>query len=136
MSKDDPEKTALKLGRLTAREREVLDCLDRGEGLAAIHRRLNLSRARVAQIASKIDQKLAAIEAAERNAAAGVGLQTPLDLLPLSTRTRNGLQRAGCRTLDDAAQLSDQEVLEIKNLGLTSLRELRAVERKLGNQRR
>jgi len=52
-------------------------------------------------------------------------LKADIHDLPLSVRTFNCFMNAGVRTLKDISNKSDQELLRIKNFGLTSLNEVR-----------
>ena len=45
----------------------------------------------------------------------------------LGNRARNILARAGATTDDEAAQLTDQQILSVRNAGSVSLAEIRAV---------
>lgn len=45
----------------------------------------------------------------------------PLEVLGLSTRVYNGLRRAGLDTVEEIALLSDEELLQIRNLGQKAL---------------
>lgn len=48
-------------------------------------------------------------------------------LLPFSIRARNGLRRVGIKTLKEASNHSESELLCIKNLGQTTLDEIKRV---------
>ncbi len=50
---------------------------------------------------------------------------TPLEVLGLSTRPRNALRRSNIDSVDQLAALSDQEILDIRNIGFSSLIEIR-----------
>ena len=49
----------------------------------------------------------------------------PLDVLDLSTRAYNSLRRAGFRSIADIALLTDEQLLNIRNLGTKTLAEIR-----------
>ena len=48
-----------------------------------------------------------------------------LDTLGLSTRARNCLRRVGLRTVAEVAALTDEQLLNIRNLGILTLAEIR-----------
>ena len=50
---------------------------------------------------------------------------TPLDVLDLSTRTYNCLRRAGIHTVLNLASLTDEEILNIRQVGIKTLAEIR-----------
>jgi DNA-directed RNA polymerase alpha subunit len=52
-----------------------------------------------------------------------------IDELALPKRARNALARAGIRTLDEAAQWSDRDLLSLPHIGHTSIASLRALAR-------
>ena len=53
-------------------------------------------------------------------------LDLPIADLELSVRARNCLDGANMRTLRDLVRLSENEVMNLKNLGRTSLTEIKA----------
>lgn len=59
-------------------------------------------------------------------------LRTPLSDFELSARSRSCLEKMNVRTLGDLARLTEDEVVESKNFGDTSLSELRALLRSKG----
>ena len=52
-------------------------------------------------------------------------LSAPITDLELSVRARNCLDGANLRTLHDLVSLSENEVINLKNLGKTSLTEIK-----------
>ncbi len=103
------------------------------ESYSELAARFGVSRARIAQIITTAEKGLATLERAARIAArSNDPLDTPIDLLPLSTRSINALSRYGKRTLSDLARSWPDEILGMKNLGVASLREIQAILRKLG----
>lgn len=50
---------------------------------------------------------------------------TPLEQLPLETRTFNGLKRAGYRTVGQVADLADEDLQDIRSFGPGSIADLR-----------
>jgi len=50
----------------------------------------------------------------------------PLAMLNLSTRPHNALVRRGIRTIEQLLSLSEEQVLQVRNIGQGSLAEIRA----------
>lgn len=59
-------------------------------------------------------------------------MQTPLERLNLSIRSYNRLKRAGKQTLRDIADMSKQELLQVRNLGFKSVMEVIGVLKAYG----
>ena len=60
-------------------------------------------------------------------------LDTPIELLPLSTRSINALRNYGVATLRDLGRCTRDDILRMKNLGVASVREIQeSVRRKRG----
>ncbi len=59
-------------------------------------------------------------------------LQTPITNFELSARSRNCLERAGIRTIGDLTRTTEQALLNTKNFGETSLKEVRQMMEGLG----
>ena len=53
--------------------------------------------------------------------------ELPIDTLCLSTRSYNGLRRAGISRIGQLADCEDLEILSIRNLGVRSVQEIRTV---------
>ncbi len=120
----------------TAREREILRARGRGESYAEIARRLGLTRARAEQIARAAEGRLAIVERAREIARqSNDPFDAPIEILPLSTRSVNALRAHGKRTLRDLSLCTPQEILQMKNLGAESLREIQAVVRRSRRKR-
>ena len=51
-------------------------------------------------------------------------LETPVEELDLSVRAYNCLKRAGLHTLQDLTNMSESEMMKIRNLGKKSLKEV------------
>lgn len=115
---------------LTEREREILAGRRRGDTTSALAARFGIGRSRIGQILQTIDRKLATLQRAK--AAAVIShdpLDTPIELLPLSTRAVNGLLQYGKRTVRDLIRCSPQEILQMKNVGPACLRQIEALVR-------
>lgn len=112
----------------TDRQLEILRARASGETIASIARRLGISRGRVQQIeqgtTNRIEQIAQATRAAE---AAGDILDTPIEVLSLSTRSVNALRRAGKRTIRDLLSLSPRDILAMKNIGRACLDEIEEI---------
>ena len=115
----------------TLREREILRAREQGQSYRTIGARLGVTPARVAQIAENVAKRLAEIARAEALASRTTDpLDTPVLLLPLSTRAINALRRHGKQTLRDLAFCQPDELIRMKNLGATSVHEIQAVVRR------
>jgi DNA-binding CsgD family transcriptional regulator len=63
-------------------------------------------------------------------------MQTPISELDLSVRSYNCLRRAGKNTLQDVVQMTEKELMEIRNLGRKSAIEVMAKVRSYGFEMR
>jgi DNA-binding CsgD family transcriptional regulator len=123
-------------GTLTPREREILRAREDGATHASIARRFGLTISRVGQILQSAKRRLDILERARKLAAAtNDPLDVPIELLPLSTRAVHGLRAYGKTTLRHVAATSVEELLQMKNLGPTSVREIIAVVRRHAGRR-
>ena len=55
-----------------------------------------------------------------------------IDDLPLPTRTINALKKHGIETMSQLAQLSEEELADVKNLGEKSVQEVNKLLKKEG----
>jgi hypothetical protein len=76
---------------------------------------LGVSHGRAAQLVKRVERAKAWTESSHPRHWTG----------GLSVRTANGLWNNGCETVEDAARLTDKELLDIPNFGVRSLVELR-----------
>lgn len=59
-------------------------------------------------------------------------LQTPIEEVKLSTRTYNCLYRAGKNTLGDIVEMTERELMNVRNLGRKSADEVKQVLKEYG----
>ena len=131
-----PPQTRL-FSTFTERERQILRARELGESYRKIAARLGITPARVAQISDDAAHRLAEIERGKKLAGRTPDpLDTPIVLLPLSTRAISALRRHGKETLRDVLRCQPDELMKMKNLGLTSVREIEAVVRKAASSQR
>lgn len=116
---------------LTPREREAETLAARGLNRRQIAQQLGVTRSHVHQMLMNIEDKRRRVAEAQSRCAGLDPLDRPIILQPLSNRAQNSLAHAGYRTLREIAEFSDEQMLRIKNFGLTSLREVRKLLRKL-----
>ena len=85
-----------------------------------------LSASRVLRLVHDVDAQLEAVSLA---AAAPITLDSPLERLPLSSRSRNSLHRSGCKSVQDILQLN---LSGAKRFGPKTRQEVLAVLRDSG----
>ena len=56
----------------------------------------------------------------------------PIEVIGLSTRAYNCLHRSGCRFVSDVIRLSETQILQMRNLGKVTAREIAGVLENLG----
>jgi DNA-directed RNA polymerase subunit alpha len=124
-----------RLGRMTNYERLIVDVWTNG----AITPEVALSQA--AQLVNghlEIYSRLAGVEQAAAPAEAAAGreeesvLDQSIESLELSIRSMNCLKNANIRTLRDLVARSERQMVEIRNFGEKSLREVREKLEALG----
>ncbi len=59
-------------------------------------------------------------------------LRRPVEGLPISVRTHEGLRSSDIKYVGELVQCTEQELLEIKNFGRKSLNEVKAILADLG----